>query len=320
MNMNENIKFSITIPAYKTKYLSEAIDSCLNQNYVNFELIIVDDASPEDVWAIVEPYLKDDRVYYYRNERNCGAIDVVDNWNICLSYCSGDYVICIGDDDKLLPNCLDEYYNLIIKYPGLCVYHAWTEIIDENSQFFRLQEPRPEWESALSLMCNRWMGRVQFIGDFCYEINSLRNEGGYYKLPLAWGSDDITAIRAAEEKGIANTQKVCFQYRQSRYTISQNSKFADIKVSSIEDEFRFYSVFIQKQKTKVLSYEDSLYLFNIQELFKKGWAEKIMFVIRQDISTCPKRAIHWIALSNKIQIGKFTIAKSGIKSLLRCER
>ena len=50
------MKFSITIPAYKRKYLKEAIDSCLSQTFKDFELIIVNDASPEDLDSIVNSY------------------------------------------------------------------------------------------------------------------------------------------------------------------------------------------------------------------------------------------------------------------------
>lgn len=38
----------------------------------------------------------------------------------------------MGDDDKLLPTCLEEYNKLIERHPNLGVYHAWTQIIDEN--------------------------------------------------------------------------------------------------------------------------------------------------------------------------------------------
>ena len=111
-------KFSVLIPAYKRKYLKEAIDSILLQTYCHFELIIVDDASPEDIKSVIAEY-HDDRIRYFRNEKNCGAINVVDNWNICLAYTQGDYVICMGDDDRMLPCCLEEYCNLIEKYPGI---------------------------------------------------------------------------------------------------------------------------------------------------------------------------------------------------------
>lgn len=57
------MKFSITIPAYKQKYLYEAIESCLVQSYKDFELIVVDDASPEDLKSIVDMF-SDPRLRY----------------------------------------------------------------------------------------------------------------------------------------------------------------------------------------------------------------------------------------------------------------
>ena len=201
------MKFSITIPSYKARFLDEAIKSVVSQTYDDWELIIVDDCSPENLESIVKPYLVDRRVRYFRNAKNCGAVDLVDNWNICLSYCTGDYVICIGDDDRLLPVCLEEYRRLIEKYPTLNVYHSRTEIINEQGNVIHLQEPRPEWESALSLLWNRWAYRnLQFIGDFCYRVQYLKDAGGYYKMPLAWGSDDITAVTAAKEKGLVRLE------------------------------------------------------------------------------------------------------------------
>lgn len=245
------MKFSVTIPAYKAKFLYEAIDSVLKQTYDDFELIIVDDCSPEDLKSIVDKF-SDSRIQYYRNEKNCGAVDVVDNWNICLSYCTGEYVICMGDDDRLLPCCLEEYVKLIAKYPGLEVYHAWTEIIDENGTTVSLQEPRPEYEGGLSLIINRWKGRNQYIGDFCYDTKALRKEGGYYKLPLAWTSDDITALRAAMKGGIANMQTLGFQYRKNSLTISRSGNY-DIKLKAIFLERDWYLDLYSRIDKKTLS-------------------------------------------------------------------
>lgn len=212
--------FSITIPAYKARFLDEAIKSVISQTYQDWQLVIVDDCSPEDLKGIVEPYLADSRVEYYRNEKNCGAVDVVDNWNICLSHCTGDYVICMGDDDRLLPCCLEELSKTIDKYPELNVYHLQTEIIDESGKIIETLEERPEQEDVLSLMTKRWEGRKQYIGDFCYSRKHLNAFGGYYPLPYAWGSDDITLFRAALPSGIANVSRTGFQYRENQYSIS----------------------------------------------------------------------------------------------------
>lgn len=224
--------FSVTIPAYKRKFLAEAIESVLAQTDDDFELIIVNDHSPEDLDSVVKQF-SDSRIHYFVNQKNCGAINVVDNWNICLNYASGEYIICMGDDDKLLPCCLSEYRKLISDYPNLAVYHGWTEIIDENSKPILMQEGRPVYESMFSAIYARWKGRLSFIGDYLFHTETLKKDGGFYFLPLAWGSDDLSSFIAASHAGIANTQVPVFQYRINSLTLSStgNSK---IKLQSIK--------------------------------------------------------------------------------------
>lgn len=221
------MKFSITIPAYKQKYLSEAIESCLAQTYQEFEVIIVDDASPEYLKSVVDKF-DDTRIRYYRNEKNCGALNVVDNWNICLSYATGDYVICMGDDDKLLPNCLETYASLMEKYPNLSIYHGLTEIIDENSEVSNIQEARPEREGVFSMINGRLRNhRLQYIGDWAMSRERLNQMHGYVKKPMAWGSDDLTAYQLALQNGVANSQIPIFQYRVSSLTISNSGHYKE---------------------------------------------------------------------------------------------
>lgn len=236
------MRFSVTIPAYKATYLAEAIESVLRQDYCDFELVIVNDASPEDIDSIIARY-KDLRIKYFKNEKNCGAVRVVDNWNICLSHAKGDYVICMGDDDRLLPNCLSVYNELIDKYPSLDVYHGWTQIIDEQGNPYMMQEPRPERESIYSMIWNRWMGRTQYIGDFLFRAEALRKHGGFYFLPMAWGSDDISSYIAAGNKGIANSQTPVFEYRENRQTLSKTGN-ADIKCEAVRLERAWYLNFL----------------------------------------------------------------------------
>ena len=75
-NILEKVKYSFVLPAYKAKYLKEAIDSILGQTYTDFELIIVNDASPEDVDSIVAAY-DDKRMQYYKNEKNLTYLHIV---------------------------------------------------------------------------------------------------------------------------------------------------------------------------------------------------------------------------------------------------
>lgn len=232
----EKYHFSITVPAFKAQYLSECIDSILAQTYKNFEVIIVNDASPQNLDSIVSKY-DDPRIHYYKNKVGFGAKHVVGNWNKCLEYAKGDYVICMGDDDKLKPCCLEEYAKLINKYPNFNVYHALTEMIDENSNFMYMQEARPEREGVYSMMYGRLKnGRVQYIGDWLFKTDWLRSNRGYVDVPMAWGSDDLTAYAAAQDNGVANSQIPMFQYRINSQTISKRGN-ASVKLKALRMTF-----------------------------------------------------------------------------------
>lgn len=309
------MKFSITIPAYKSRYLSEAIESVVTQSYEDWELVIVDDCSPEDLHSIVAPFLSDSRVRYYRNVKNCGALRVVDNWNICLGYVTGDYVICIGDDDRLKPCCLKEYSRLIELYPDLAVYHARTEIIDEEGCPKFLQEERPEWESALSLLWNRWDNRAdQYIGDFCYEVNRLRAEGGYYYLPLAWGSDDITAVRAAREGGIANTTTPCFEYRQNSQTIT-NSNNARTKLEATLAAHTWFMQFVRGLDVDGLDVADRQRLQSIDLVGRNYYYKSLGKNCADDLRANPLRIPFWWKAMKRYHFSPLLYLKWYLKSV-----
>ena len=221
--------FSVTIPAYKPTFLAETIDSVLAQQWTDFELVIVNDASPHDLDAIVGRYT-DPRLRYFTNAHNCGARNVVDNWNICLSHARGKYVCCIGDDDTLTPTYLADFADLISRYPDVELFHSRAVIINDKSQIVEHLEQRPEWESVYSLI---WNPRNTHLGDFLFLTSALRSHGGFYRLPYGWAADDLTAFTAAIAHGCCNTQRVGFCYRGNAESISHD-------MSCIEDKIRAY--------------------------------------------------------------------------------
>lgn len=309
------MKFSITIPAYKQKYLYEAIESCLAQTYKDFELIIVDDASPEDLKSVVDR-CQDFRIRYYRNEKNCGALHVVDNWNICLGYAKGDYVICMGDDDRLLPNCLEEYSKLIDKYPDLDIYHGMTEIIDENGNVTNMQEARPEWEGMYSMISGRLRNsRLQYIGDWLFKRTALEQLNGYVNMPMAWGSDDLTAYTIAKNKGVANTQMPVFQYRISCLTIS-NSGHSREKAKIQFDVLNQVESLLRKGEEKVDGIEDVFrksMLDNMSELKRLAVGSYMRSDMRSNGRL--KGLVWWLSRISQFNLPKIEVLKALIKSI-----
>lgn len=237
------VKFSIGIPAFKSDFLEECIKSILNQDYDNFELIIVDDNSPYHLRAIIDKF-QDKRIRYYRNKTNIGAINVVDNWNKCLSYATGEYFICMGDDDSLSPNYLSTFLRLIHTYPNINIFHCRSFIMDESSKNISLTPSWPEWESVYEYIWHIIGFKYHhFIGDFVFKTENLKYIRGFYKITLAWGSDDITSFIAAMDKGIAHTQKPVFHYRQNTHSITSTGS-AKLKLKALKEEQRWYKQFL----------------------------------------------------------------------------
>lgn len=231
------VKFSIGIPAYKSSFLQECIQSILAQSSGNFELIILNDCSPQPVEEIVKKFT-DPRIRYFTNEKNVGGFHLVDNWNKCLSLATGEFFLIMGDDDLLHPDYLLEFTSLIEKFPHLNVYHCRSKIINDAGETVRLTPALPAFEYVFDSIWQRLEQlRSNYISDYVYRTESLRAQGGFYKLPLAWGSDDITAFIASRFLGIAHTNRPVFEYRSNAQSITStgndlvkmetNSRYAD---------------------------------------------------------------------------------------------
>lgn len=94
---------SVCIPTYRgAAHIAETIESALAQTFTDFELLIVDDASPDETGQVVARY-RDARLRYVRSERNAG---VEENWNRCLRFARGRYFKLLPHDDLIAPDCL----------------------------------------------------------------------------------------------------------------------------------------------------------------------------------------------------------------------
>lgn len=308
------MKFSVTIPSYKSEYLRDAIISVMQQTYQDFELIIVDDCSPEDLKSVVDEFASDDRIRYYRNEHNCGIVNVVDNWNICLFQCSGDYVICIGDDDRMLPCYLEECNKLIERFPEMKVYHAQTEIIDHQGKVTQTLPLRPEVETVVDMLYAQWFEhRKQFIGDFVFSRSWLLECGGYVKFPLAYSSDWATANMAALNGGIANGQVPMFQYRDNESSISRTQNLK-LTVDACHESWMWYKTQLlpcigqRDDKTKKLNADaDSYYSTAITDLI----------YLQTKTSACQfvSNLKYWLNESERIGLNRFKILTTCLRAI-----
>lgn len=105
------MKFSVIVPIYNVdKYLRTCIDSVLHQSYKNFELILVDDGSPDKSPSICDEYAKIDNRIIVIHKVNGGLVSARKTG---AKVASGKYVLCLDGDDFLHKDCLRIIYETI---------------------------------------------------------------------------------------------------------------------------------------------------------------------------------------------------------------
>lgn len=106
-------KISIIVPVYKVEqYLPKCIDSILSQTYQNWELLLIDDGSPDNSGRICDEYAaKDERIRVF-HKKNGGVSSAR---NLGLDYAEGGYVMFVDSDDWISNNCLQVCFDEIKK-------------------------------------------------------------------------------------------------------------------------------------------------------------------------------------------------------------
>ena len=165
-----NKMISVIMPVYNVeKYLSQSINSVLNQTYENFELILVDDKSPDGSPAICDNFAKKDsriRVIHKQENQGLGYAR-----NTGLDVAQGEYIYFIDSDDFIHNQLLEKAIVATKPETDLVVFGINRFFEDENGNTTKTEQLSP---SEFSASKNKEMARV-----FC-----LLNEAKVF--PFAW--------------------------------------------------------------------------------------------------------------------------------------
>lgn len=129
--MSQPVLISVCIPSYNSgKYIERTIQSVLDQTHSFFELIICDDASPDDTVARIKTFA-DPRIRLIENAHNRG---LTANWNAAVSHAKGEYVKLLCGDDLLDPKCLELQLSEFTdpENTNIALVTCGANIIDQN--------------------------------------------------------------------------------------------------------------------------------------------------------------------------------------------
>ncbi|MEK7528000.1 MAG: glycosyltransferase family A protein [Patescibacteria group bacterium] len=131
--LNQKPIVSVYMPVFNAApYLSQAIESILNQTYSNFEFIIVDDASTDSSWKIIKSYAASDkRIKIHRNSIDLG---VSLTSNIAISKARGAFLARIDADDVALSDRLEKQINYLKSHSKTVAVGGQCVCIDADNK------------------------------------------------------------------------------------------------------------------------------------------------------------------------------------------
>ena len=134
---------SVVITAYNYgRFLAKTIESVLSQDFRDFELIILNNASTDNTGEVVGRFLGDTRVRYIVNETNIGALA---NGQKGLDVARTPYILFLSADDFLLPGALSTLYGALIADGSVDFVYAKYCFVDINGNVINDKVNHPGW-------------------------------------------------------------------------------------------------------------------------------------------------------------------------------
>lgn len=259
IRQNENMpKVSIIVPVYKAeKYLNRCIDSIIAQTFTDWELLLIDDGSPDRSGDICDEYAKKDiriRVFHKKNggvssARNLGLYNV-----------QGEYVTFVDSDDWIDVNTLNVCFSQIEIYDLDILQFSYTRnerklgnVLDFESHVCTLKDYINEKKL---LLC---------VGGTIFSVDVIKQNHIRFNEKMKLAEDQLFVLSCMElSKRIMRIPNILYYYYDNPCSATNNERSEDLIYSS------FQCIEFKKQHPLFAFRLDDLVLFFIEKLILKG--------------------------------------------------
>ncbi len=197
------MKFSIIVPIYNVeKYLTQCVNSILNQTYKDFELILVDDGSPDSCPKMCDDFAKKDNRIKVVHKKNGGLSDAR-NAGVLVS--QGDYLIFVDSDDyystnnvfEIIAKEIDEKKVDVVQFHRMWFYEKEGICIEKADLDFKKYENLSNEEMIDALVKNKMVyfsACQNAISRSFFEKNNLYFKKGIKSEDIDWGFRMFTNV------------------------------------------------------------------------------------------------------------------------------
>lgn len=270
--------FSIVVPIYKVKeYLARCIESVSNQDFSDYELLLIDDGSPDDSGKIAESYACGNKKVHVIHKENGGLSDAR---NVGIKMARGEYIIFLDSDDMLLPNALSSLYTVIKGQDSVAeVYYAkllrktgehGVEVGKQNLIPGKIYSGKEALSRELGLYC-KYMAMAQ-----CgiYRRDFLINNRLFFKKGILHEDEEWSPRVALSAQSVMYLDVSFYSYviREGSITQSGNKvkNARDIVDTCIELREIYEMLDDYNLKKKLLCYLAKMYMHGVSVLLRNG--------------------------------------------------
>lgn len=271
------MKYSLMIPVYnKVECLKKYLSTIINQNIIDYEVIIVDDFSNDGSYEYLKEIEKTcNKIKVYRNNKNMG---IGYTRNKLISHSSGKYLIFVDPDDYIEENLLrelDRYYdsNLdVIRFQNVIEPVGAAQILNEHGKNLYRYSCSPTGVINGEQALLEWFFGERKINTFPWTYAIKKEIYNGVKYPEVSFLEDlaITPYLIAKSKKIKAIDFVGYHYLKYDNSLSTNSDdYAIYKLKILKQIIELANLYISttdiSEQTKKLYYEDLENRYNIRK-------------------------------------------------------
>ena len=220
---------SILMPVYNTApYLKEAMDSMLSQTFKDFELIVLNDCSPDNADEILDTY-NDTRIVRYKGERNMGLSNVL---NAGMDMARGKYIARMDSDDISLPNRLEIQVKYMEEHPDIDLCSCGMKMFGAKDDIW-VRDSDPEKVKVTALLFSPILHASSIWRKESFDKHGLR-----FRQEMVPAEDyDMWCRALSKGLKLVNLPNVLYRYRIHPSQATTQTEKSRLKCREIQQEY-----------------------------------------------------------------------------------